>query len=70
MQDSSYTYGEKDWNPMTYEEAAQQPVEGGGMVYSASKALAEKFAWDFVNENDVPFTLTTYVSPSSTTGAS
>lgn len=59
--DSTYTYTSEDWNPMTYEEAAAQPAEGGGMVYSASKAIAEKFAWDFVKNNDVSFTLTTYV---------
>lgn len=61
MKDESYTYTAEDWNPMTYEEAAAQPADGGGMVYSASKAIAEKFAWDFVKNNDVSFTLTTYV---------
>ena len=33
------------------------------MVYSAAKAIAEKAARDFVKNNDVSFTLTTYAAP-------
>ena len=34
-------YTEKDWNPITYEQALQDPSWG----YTGSKALAEKAAW-------------------------
>ncbi|KAF8244162.1 NAD(P)-binding protein [Wilcoxina mikolae CBS 423.85] len=40
-----YTYSERDWNPVTYEEAVHA---GGAAAYCASKTLAEKAAWDFV----------------------
>ncbi|KAL6693086.1 hypothetical protein J3F84DRAFT_401667 [Trichoderma pleuroticola] len=44
-----YTYSEKDWNPMTYDEAAESdPVS----VYCASKALAEKGMWEFMESGD------------------
>lgn len=38
-----FTYNEKDWNPMTYEEASTAPPAA---AYCASKALAEKGQWD------------------------
>ncbi|UKZ78864.1 hypothetical protein TrVFT333_006610 [Trichoderma virens FT-333] len=44
-----YTYTEKDWNPMTYAEAAEaDPLS----VYCASKALAEKSMWEFMESED------------------
>ncbi|GAA98285.1 uncharacterized protein L969DRAFT_47020 [Mixia osmundae IAM 14324] len=47
-----YTYTEDDWNPATFEQAndASKP---GAWIYSASKALAEKAAWNFAKENDI-----------------
>ncbi|PVH83970.1 NAD(P)-binding protein [Cadophora sp. DSE1049] len=52
-----YAYGPEDWNPISYEEASgheldlEQWPETWRMfiTYMASKALAEKAAWDFYN---------------------
>ena len=41
-----YVYTEKDWNPVTMEEA----VNNGMVGYSASKAFAERAAWDLWKE--------------------
>ena len=41
-----YVYTEADWNPVTMEEA----VKNGGVGYSASKAFAERAAWDMWKE--------------------
>ncbi|KAH8130829.1 hypothetical protein FP744_10001909 [Trichoderma asperellum] len=38
---AGYVYNEKDWNPITYEQAAD-PAADGVTVYCASKALAER----------------------------
>ena len=56
---SGYTYSEKDWNPIT-EEQAYQTAPGG---YRASKTFAEKAAWDFVEKEKPNFTLATVGSP-------
>jgi len=56
-----YTYDEKDWNPMTYDEAAKEP--NGTTAYCASKALAEKAQWDWIAENKPSFTLATICPP-------
>lgn len=40
----------EDWNPTTYEEAAA-PGLPPAFVYSASKKLAEKAAFEYANEN-------------------
>ncbi|KEY64222.1 hypothetical protein S7711_03509 [Stachybotrys chartarum IBT 7711] len=55
-----YKYDEKDWNPMTFEEASTAP---GVVAYCASKALAEKAMWDWVRDNSPAFTLTTICPP-------
>ncbi|KAM0756004.1 NAD-P-binding protein [Meredithblackwellia eburnea MCA 4105] len=47
----------KDWYNITYKEAVA--LEDGRTVYRASKALAERAAWDFVEKNKPSFTLTT-----------
>lgn len=47
---AGYTYTEDDWNPCSYEEAAKKDTDGG-IAYCASKALAEKAAWDFMKDN-------------------
>lgn len=54
-----YTYSEADWNPITEEEAIQNPANG----YRASKAFAEKAAWDFVEKEKPNFTLSTVCPP-------
>ncbi|KAH0525787.1 hypothetical protein TsFJ059_009204 [Trichoderma semiorbis] len=44
-----HTYSEKDWNPMTYDEAAEaDPIS----AYCASKALAEKSMWELMESGD------------------
>lgn len=48
-----HTYSEKDWNPVTLEQALQNPTNG----YRASKTFAERAAWDFVEKEKPNFTL-------------
>lgn len=57
-----YVYTEKDWNPVTYEEAAATH-DNPGKVYSASKVLAEKAAWNFIEKNHPTFTIATICEP-------
>ena len=53
-----YVYSEKDWNPITEEEAIQNPSNG----YRASKTFAEKAAWDFVETEKPNFNIVTVCS--------
>ena len=53
-----YTYSEKDWDPITEEEAIQNPSNG----YRASKTFAEKASWDFVESEKPNFTIATVCS--------
>ena len=53
-------YTESDWNPMTWEEAKDAP---GSAAYCASKAFAEKAAYDFVEKNKPSFTVSTLCPP-------
>ncbi|KAI3327089.1 NAD(P)-binding protein [Xylariaceae sp. AK1471] len=57
-----YTYNEADWNPLSYEEAAKAD---GVVAYIASKALAERAMWDWMEKNkaEVNFTLATICPP-------
>ncbi|KAL8786761.1 MAG: hypothetical protein Q9213_002582 [Squamulea squamosa] len=55
-----YTYSEKDWNPITEEEAIQDPPPSG---YRASKTFAEKAAWEFVEKEKPNFTVSTINPP-------
>lgn len=52
---ATYKYSEKDWDPVTREEAQEGPLT----AYRASKTLAERGAWDFVEKEKPNFTLTT-----------
>ena len=54
-----HTYSEKDWNPITQQEAVENPAAG----YRASKTFAEKAAWDFVEKEKPNFTLSTMCPP-------
>ena len=54
-----YKYSEKDWNPVTMEEATNDPSTG----YRASKTFAEKAAWDFVEKEKPNFEVTTCNPP-------
>jgi nucleoside-diphosphate-sugar epimerase len=50
-----YQYSEKDWSPVTKEEAFGSPMA----AYRRSKVAAEKSAWDFVEKEHPNFTLAT-----------
>ncbi|KAG9121090.1 methylglyoxal reductase (NADPH-dependent) gre2 [Ceratobasidium sp. 392] len=54
-----YAYSEKDWNPITEEEAQQNTTAG----YRASKKLAEMAAWDFIEKEKPGFDLVTVAPP-------
>ncbi|EJT98088.1 NADP-binding protein [Dacryopinax primogenitus] len=54
-----YTYTDKDWSPLTTEDAK----EGGDPAYVVSKKLAEQAAWDFIAHHKPHFTLTTICPP-------
>jgi nucleoside-diphosphate-sugar epimerase len=55
----TYTYTEKDWCPVTEDEALESPQA----AYRASKTFAEKAAWDFVENEKPNFQLTTCTPP-------
>lgn len=55
-----YTYTEKDWNPMTFEEASKADP---ATAYCASKALAEKAMWDWVEAKKPSFSLSSINPP-------
>ncbi|CAG8977031.1 hypothetical protein HYALB_00008889 [Hymenoscyphus albidus] len=57
-----YVYTETDWNPCTYEEAADNNTPGA-VSYCASKALAEKAAWDYIRDNTPTFSMTAMCPP-------
>jgi len=54
-----YKYSEKDWNPVTYEDAQKNPVVG----YYGSKTLAEQVAWDFIEKEKPTFSISTICPP-------
>ncbi|CAE6452307.1 unnamed protein product [Rhizoctonia solani] len=54
-----YTYSEEDWSPVTRE----QGLTNTGLSYTASKILAEKAAWNFVETEKPSFTITTLCPP-------
>jgi hypothetical protein len=53
-----FTYTGKDWNPLTYEEAAD-PATSAVVAYRGSKKFAEVEAWDFVKRQKPSFDLVT-----------
>ena len=55
-----YIYSEADWNPITYDQAK---VADGPTAYCASKAFAERAAWDFVKDKKPNFSLATICPP-------
>ncbi|OSZ99917.1 hypothetical protein A9Z42_0007770 [Trichoderma parareesei] len=59
-----YVYSEKDWNPITYQQAAD-PSTNGVTAYCASKALAERAVGKWVQEDhpDAPFDVVTITPP-------
>ncbi|CAE6520424.1 unnamed protein product [Rhizoctonia solani] len=54
-----YTYSEDDWSPVTPE----QGLENVWIGYTASKILAERAAWSFVETEKPNFTITTLCPP-------
>ncbi|CAF0927992.1 unnamed protein product [Adineta steineri] len=57
-----YSYTEKDWCPLTYEQGAaakNDPLT----VYRVSKVCAERAAWDFVEKEKPAFTIATICEP-------
>lgn len=54
-----HTYSEQDWSPLTKESALENQSTG----YRGSKKLAEKAAWDFVEQEKPNFTLSTMCPP-------
>lgn len=55
-----YVYTDKDWAPFTYEFTKDAKVVP---AYGASKALAKKVMWDFVEREKTGFTLATINPP-------
>ncbi|THH15417.1 hypothetical protein EW146_g5049 [Bondarzewia mesenterica] len=56
-----HVVGENDWNNLTYEDVTK-PNTHPVLVYAASKALSEKAAWKFAQENP-DIDLTTVILP-------
>ncbi|KAK4547780.1 hypothetical protein LTR36_000738 [Oleoguttula mirabilis] len=54
-----HTYDESDWNPITKEQATDNPANG----YRASKTFAERAAWDFIEQEKPNFSLATMCPP-------
>lgn len=58
VRDAKQVDTEETWNPITWEQAKENPLAG----YVASKTFAEKAAWDFVKTEKPNFTIN-YVNP-------
>ena len=54
-----HTYSEKDWSPLTHQDALANNAAG----YRASKTFAEKAAWEFVENEKPNFDLVTMNPP-------
>ncbi|OBA24048.1 NAD(P)-binding protein [Metschnikowia bicuspidata var. bicuspidata NRRL YB-4993] len=54
-QDPTFTVNEDSWNPITWEQAKENAMNG----YFGSKKFAEKAAWDFLESEKPNFTLNT-----------
>lgn len=59
---TGFTYTGKDWNPLTYEEAAA-PETSAVIAYRGSKLFAEREAWNFVEKEKPSFDLATLCPP-------
>lgn len=57
-----FTYTAADWNPLTYEEAAD-PKSTPVVAYRGSKKYAELAAWDFIKEKKPHFDIVTLCPP-------
>jgi nucleoside-diphosphate-sugar epimerase len=57
-----FIYTAKDWNPLTYEEAAD-PATNSVVAYRGSKKFAELEAWNFVKNEKPNFDIVTLCPP-------
>lgn len=57
-----FTYTGDDWNPLTYEEAAD-PATSAVVAYRGSKKFAELEAWNFIKNGDAKFDIVTLCPP-------
>ncbi|GAM38419.1 hypothetical protein TCE0_033r09123 [Talaromyces pinophilus] len=57
-----FTYTAADWNPLTYEEAAD-PKSTPVVAYRGSKKYAELAAWEFIQEKKPHFDIVTLCPP-------
>ncbi|KIW91654.1 uncharacterized protein Z519_07622 [Cladophialophora bantiana CBS 173.52] len=57
-----FTYTAADWNPLTYEEAADNKTSGV-VAYRGSKKFAELAAWEFMEKEKPTFDLVTLCPP-------
>jgi len=58
-EDPKHVYTEKDWNPITYEAAGELSKEQDFVAYMASKKLAEKASFDFIEKEKPHFDIVT-----------
>lgn len=58
-----YTYDETDWNPATFEDGKNS--DSGAFAYCVSKVLAERAAWDFIQDrkDQISFSISTICPP-------
>ncbi|KAI0971257.1 hypothetical protein F4678DRAFT_434254 [Xylaria arbuscula] len=61
LKDPNKIFTEDDWNPVTYNEGAESGDKG--TAYRASKTLAERAAWSFMEEEKPSFDLVTICPP-------
>ncbi|ORY60781.1 NAD dependent epimerase/dehydratase [Pseudomassariella vexata] len=57
-----FTYTADDWNPLTYEEAAD-PSSSAVIAYRGSKKFSELEAWNFIKEKKPQFDIVTLCPP-------
>lgn len=57
-----YSYTEKDWCPLTYEQGAAAKNDPP-TAYRASKVCAERAAWEFIEKEKPAFTIATICEP-------
>jgi nucleoside-diphosphate-sugar epimerase len=57
-----YSYTEKDWSPLTYEQGAAAKNDPP-TAYRASKVCAERSAWEFIDKEKPSFTIATICEP-------
>lgn len=60
LQDPNKVFDESDWNPLAYEDGLKGDK---ATTYRVSKTLAERSAWDFVEEQKPNFDLVTICPP-------